>query len=130
MSGKLRVNDSDSWVDSDSQLHGGQEMRLTDVDLSDSTVTPVGMQHFSNLKHLKRLDLSGNSYLTDDSIARLVDSPLQVLNVSNTPLTDKCVSSLTSMSALQELDVRETKLSVNARSRLQAALPKCQVHIS
>ncbi len=80
-----------------------QELSLSECSITDDAVTMIG----SGLRALTKLGLSGCKRLTDVGASALGLSvlPLQVLDVSNTALTDEGVNALTKLKGLRELNL-------------------------
>ncbi|GAB2293139.1 hypothetical protein Dimus_027348 [Dionaea muscipula] len=74
----------------------------------------LSLAMLQNLRHLKRLDLSG-TYVTDAALHPLSSfHALSHLSLMNASLTDACLPHLSSMKKLVELTIRDALLTDNA----------------
>jgi len=80
------------------QLSNIQKLELVDCGVDDGNATNLG-----KFVHLRRLNLSGN------------------------PITDRSVDMLKTLTQLQMLDIRRTKVTKNGATALQAVLPDCVI---
>lgn len=125
MSGQVQVNDQDGWIEKDNLL--GDSMTLTGINLANSTVTPIGMEHFDGLTHLKFADFSGSTQLEDASLSFIKSPVLEHLNLKGVPITDKAVPRLSQFKSLKFLDVSSTKMTSQGIAALESSLPGCTI---
>jgi internalin A len=100
---------------------------LQDLWLSDTAMTGAGFKQLAGHKKLRGLYL----YSTPTNDAGLKEiaaiKSLEKLWLSRTPITDAGLKHLAGLPNLRELVVAETRLSAEALSALQKALPRCKI---
>jgi len=99
---------------------------LISLNAPDATITPAGAAAFQAMPRLTRLDLAG-AQISDGVIEQINLPSLEVLNLFNTPVTDTSVPALTKLTGLKRLYLSGTNITVEGLTRLQTALPDCQV---
>ncbi len=100
---------------------------LTDLRLSGTRVTEAGLAGVAALRKLEVLWLS-DLPVTDAFVAKLKDRQgLKTLLLNNTLVTDAALEHLRGLPALISVDVRATKVTADAATRLSAALPACGI---
>jgi hypothetical protein len=94
------------------------------VRLDDRKIAALG-----RLNALRRLYREGPSQVTDSGLCYLVNFPLEVLDLGESPqITDRGLAQLRLIRSLRRLDVTGCPQLTEAGLRaLQAALPKCEI---
>ena len=103
---------------------------LHGLSLQSSSVGVNGLRYLTKFKALRRLDVSNIWPRLDrcaiDELTQLPD--LRYLCLRDADLDDKDVQPLTRLANLQILDLSGTNVTPNGLCRLQAALPRCELH--
>lgn len=80
------------------------------------------------LNPLYEIDISNNPNLRDGDLSVFTSLPtITRLNASNTPLTDKCLHDLKTLSGLRSVDISGTKISERGAMELRECLPECTI---
>lgn len=83
----------------------------------------------SLLRPRYEMDLSGNPTLRDHHMATFSDlRTITHIDISHTPLTDRCLIHLKSLQNLKSIDVTGTQISQRGADELREALPDCTVY--
>ncbi len=107
---------------------------LKELDISGSATNPnrrhitdTGLEYLKGLTHLEKLSLN-HTQMTDAGLAHLMGlHNLNILDLRNTRLTDLALEYLWRLKNLEILNLAGTKVSVEGVSKLQKALPNCEV---
>lgn len=83
-------------------------------------------RHVTSLRGLKALTVSGGDF-NDEGCEFLKDAKLEQLTLSHTRVSDKSVPSLKGMQSLRRLDLRETRVTAQGVSAIQAALLNTEI---
>lgn len=94
------------------------------VGLDDRKIAALG-----RLNALRRLHHEGASQVTDDGLCYLINFPLEVLDLAESPqITDRGLAELRLIRSLRRLDVTGcAQLTEAGLLALQAALPRCEI---
>jgi hypothetical protein len=120
----------------DGQLeHLSQLASLEFVYLSGLTrITDAGLKYLQELTSLKELDISGSAVsperrtITDAGLEYLRNlGNLEKLNLDRTEVTDEGLRHLILLTHLRVLSLKETHVTAAGVSRLQRALPDCEI---
>ncbi len=124
--------------------------QLACLDLSCTHVTDAGLENLHGLRQLKKLWLNSDRVtgsglagltalevlclrapqLTDAGLAHLAKlTQLESLDIEAEQVTDAGLSHLEGMTSLRFLNLHRTKVTSEGGSKLQRALPKCQVDV-
>lgn len=99
-----------------------RELLLADNDITDDGL--IGLERFPSLL---RLNLAGTG-ITDNGLRHLETChTLRYLVLDRTPITDDGIPALSRLENLETISLRETAVSEAGITRLQEALPKCQI---
>lgn len=105
----------------------GHCTRLTSVSLAGARISNDGLRHLSALRWLRWLTLRGTP-ISGRGLSHLTSLPgLVSLDLADTPIGDEDLGELAKLSALVELDLRGTRVTAEGLTRLQLALPRCQI---
>lgn len=88
---------------------------LRHLDLGDTRITGRGVSRL-RIFQLKTLDLRG-THITDDAIHDLSDSPVESLNLYNTPISDAAIAYLEKMPHLRNVHLCGTRITTDAAKR-------------
>ncbi len=100
---------------------------LRTLDLTGAALTDAGLRQLASLHRLKRLSIF-ETHVTDAGVAYLCVLPLEDLNLGdNRGVSDACVSRLSQMISLTQLDLTSTSITVEGLKRLRMALPQCRI---
>lgn len=117
----LQELDLSSTVVSDHGLEGlASQKNLRTLNLRKTLVTGTGLIHLAANRKLAKLDLT-DCPVTDESFEIVKNLPLslQVLSLSNTPITDRSLEQLQSLLNLQELSLSQTRVSGQGLTNLK-----------
>jgi len=105
--------------------------RLRRLDLSGAKVTPAGLRALRNFPQLERLSL-WNCRGLDDSVAPVLAAlpNLQVLDVTDTPLSDATLQHLKALPRLNKLYLTGTKATIPAAETFRKEKPGCFVSLA
>ena len=122
---------SGSGVDHAGESHSRESARLTKLlrlELRGAEITSAGVALVATIGSLQHLNLAGCE-IDDRGVAELTAlKNLRTLDLSdNRDITDAAVDALRGMTALQQLSVVGTSMTVAAAERLRARLPHCDV---
>ncbi|HEY9732313.1 MAG TPA: protein kinase [Drouetiella sp.] len=107
------------------ELKNLKSLRMSSMRISDD-----GVRNIDRLKQLRTLDLSGTN-ITDKTLFKLKDLPLQELFLSSTNVTDEGVRQLTKCGMLDRLALNGCpKVSKAVVSELRESLAHCRVEHS
>ena len=108
------------------KLAGAMELR--ELIVIQSRIANTSLDEFRLLPQLRKLDLFIMP-LTDADLAKVSHlQQLRSLSVNSDKVTDGSVPHLAQMTSLRQLLVAQTSITPSGQSRLQTALPKCNVH--
>jgi WD40 repeat protein/predicted Ser/Thr protein kinase len=80
--------------------------------------------------HVIEIDLEARDSLTDRLLRNIaLAGRLETLNLRKTPVTNEAVTSLGRLKSLRKLLIAETGITGAGRTRLAAALPKCEIDV-
>ncbi|XP_017767648.1 PREDICTED: C-Maf-inducing protein-like isoform X2 [Eufriesea mexicana] len=108
-------------------LNGRALGNLEYLSLAFTSVTSACAEQLIKLPALRNLNLWGTQF--GDAGLQMISEhlqTLQVLNLCETPVSDKGISTLTSLTSLRELILNSTKLSVQTLESLKKCLPALQ----
>lgn len=89
------------------------------LNLSNSDVVDADLLNIADLTHLRKLDLTGCTNITDNAISYVADAVnLEQIRLAGTPITRAALSSMWNMQSLRLLDVADTSISDDALSNL------------
>jgi len=121
------LNLSDTTVTDAELMHLEQLTKLEILELGFTKVTDAGLGHLKRLTNLTDLDLS----CTEVTNAGLVDlgqlTKLEVLNLGATVITDAGLEHLEGLTNLEKLDIFGTQVSDEGIKELQQVLPNCEI---
>jgi len=107
---------------------------LKELDISGSVANPnrrhitdTGLEHLKGLTNLEKLSLN-HTQITDAGLAHLMGlHSLKMLDLRNTMVTDLALEFLWRLKKLELLNLADTKVSAEGVSKLQKALPNCEI---
>jgi hypothetical protein len=95
--------------------------------LSYSDVTDISVKRLGKLSNLQKLQLQ-KTPITSKSISYLNDLPLLAsLNLYGTEIDDNAIDDLSKMKGLAKLYIYQTRITEDGFSRLESALPMCDI---
>lgn len=90
-------------------------------------ITHTAMPSIGHLAGLRTLHLGG-ARITDESLVHLSQlSFLEHLDLQNCPISDKAAHHLSKLKSLRSLGLSRTRMTQQGVSRLQSALPECEI---
>ncbi len=102
---------------------------ITELDLSDTKITDVGMSVVGTMPRLTKLNISGTA-VTDAGVAGLKGLVnLDCLAAHSTGVSDAAVETLKSMKKLRSVFLWKTRVTSSSAAELQKALPGSSVSI-
>jgi hypothetical protein len=91
-------------------------------------MTAEDFQPIAGLKRLRTLNLSGNSWLTDEGLNAVADlKDLQELDLTGTKVTDAGLKVLAGIKSLRQVGLSDTAVTDAGVADLQKALPDCKI---
>ena len=97
------------------------------IALSDTTFSRKGLEEIIQIPRLHSLTVA-NTRLVDADIPLMAKIPnLVELVLDQLPLTDACVDDLISLKRMQNLSVKETRISPAGMARLRSGLPQSRI---
>ena len=70
-----------------------------------------------------------NTGVVDDDLVVLADVPVQILDLSNNPLTDDCLKHLEQIESLESLALVGTEITATAIEQFKSARPNVDVRV-
>lgn len=125
--------DLSKWLDlqtcviTDKQLSEFSNLKsLKRIQITDTSITGSSLRMLEEFEHLENLNLSGCIYLTDDNLPMV--RGLTKLNILGClKISDASVPKLGSMTKLKTLNICETGISSKGRADLKKLLPNCKI---
>ncbi len=104
----------------------GKLTQLEDLLIHNTKITDEGLVHLKSLPNLKRLYLPAQT--THRALEYLKElKELRILYIESEHISDQGLVSLTLLTNLEQLYLEQANVSLEARQRLQAALPECEI---
>jgi len=105
---------------------------IEDLDLYSHSLSNAGLKHIATMANLKKLSLRTSpehrNTVTDDGVSHLsVLNKLELLELSGSAFTDKCMDAIGKLPALKSLKVGSTKISDAAKKKLKQAKPELKI---
>lgn len=93
-----------------------------------SDLTEAGLAHLPRLPALHGLDLSLNFTLSDAALTQFPDFPkLETLDLHSTPISDMALADLKQLRKLRYLNISYTRISHDGAAELCTVLPLCKI---
>jgi hypothetical protein len=123
----IGVNMSGTTVTDAGLEHFKGLSQLQELYLTDTKVTGAGLEHLKGLTNLQRLDLM-NTKVADAGLEHIKGlTRLGWLNLWGTKVTDAGLNPLAGLTTLQSLNLLFTDVTADGVKRLQQALPNCKI---
>ena len=101
---------------------------LRGLGLNGTRVTDAGLENLKEMTQLRNLEL-GSTKVTDTGLEHLSKlTQLRVVGLCSTKVTDAGLEHLKGLNQLQTLVLTETKVTDEGVTRLQQALPNCEIY--